>query len=133
MFQPQIVIYKRGKFVYYHWDVHQFVGPCLIPLDPFKNRRKINLCYQILQITVMNITLTLVLSKSYFFSSPSITRWLNIIFPIFISEIHILLTARFCAYSFQMVNLTWIQKIKQKYFFSSFNLGLNCFITLIKN
>ena len=29
-FQPLIVIYRRGNFVY-NRDVHQFIGHCLIP------------------------------------------------------------------------------------------------------
>ena len=35
-FQPLILIYRRGNFLYYiFWDVHQFIGQCLIPLDPW--------------------------------------------------------------------------------------------------
>ena len=28
-----VVNYRRGNFVYNIWDVHQFIGHCLIPLD----------------------------------------------------------------------------------------------------
>ena len=35
-FQPLTLIYRRGNFVYNHCigGVHQFIGNCLIPLDP---------------------------------------------------------------------------------------------------
>ena len=32
--QPLIVIYRRGNFEYHHWELHQFFGYCLNPLDP---------------------------------------------------------------------------------------------------
>ena len=28
------VIYKRGNFVYQHWNIHHFISNCLISLDP---------------------------------------------------------------------------------------------------
>ena len=34
MFQPLIVIYRNGNFVYRHFDLQKFIGYCLIPLDP---------------------------------------------------------------------------------------------------
>ena len=38
MIQHSFLIYKRGNFVCYHWNVHQFVGYCLILLEPFNLR-----------------------------------------------------------------------------------------------
>ena len=34
-FQPHIVIYRIGKFYSIIDDVHQFIGYCLIPLEPW--------------------------------------------------------------------------------------------------
>ena len=34
-FKPRIFIYRRGKFMYHYWGWHQFIGHCLIPLDPW--------------------------------------------------------------------------------------------------
>ena len=33
-FQPLILIYWKGNFVYHHWGLYQFNGHCHIPLDP---------------------------------------------------------------------------------------------------
>ena len=34
--QPLIVFYRRGNFVYHHWDLHKFIGNCSMILDPWK-------------------------------------------------------------------------------------------------
>ena len=34
-FQPPIVIYSKGNFMYLYWEWHEFIGHCLMPLDPW--------------------------------------------------------------------------------------------------
>ena len=34
-FQPQILIYRNGNFWSIIGNIHQFIGHCLIPLDPW--------------------------------------------------------------------------------------------------
>ena len=42
-FQPKIVIYRRGNFVYHHCGctVHQFISNCLIHLEPGNKLQRI--------------------------------------------------------------------------------------------
>ena len=37
-FQPLIEFYRRGIFVYHHWDVHQFIWPLSYPFRSLFNK-----------------------------------------------------------------------------------------------